>query len=197
MFELLAALLLLALTHLVPSAPGVRPVLVRSLGLRGFRVVYSIVSLGVVVWLVAAYRGAADSDWLWTPQEWGRWAAAALMPVAFWLIAARLLQRPAEVRRGIYRVVAAPGSVGLTLWALLHLLNVGQARSMLLFAVFAVLSFLAAIKNWRAAPASCAGGSVLGELGLTPMAAGILAWLIVLIAHPYVIGVDPLSGILP
>jgi len=65
------------------------------------------------------------------------------MPLSFWLIAVRLMCRPGKARTSVYRTIAAPGSAGVTLWAALHLLNVGQARAVLLFAVFALIALLA------------------------------------------------------
>lgn len=197
MIDLAAALVLLVLTHLVPSAPGVRPACIRVMGLTGFRVVYSVVSLAVVAWLVAAYIDAAGAPWLWTPPEWARWVAVISMPLALWLIAVRLLHRPGESRTGIYRVIPAPGSVGILLWALLHLLNVGHARAVMLFGVFAAISAVAAVKNTRTAPPA-AGPDSGGDGGnWKPVVAAAAAWLLLLAAHPHVIGVDPLAGILP
>lgn len=197
MIELAAALAMLIVTHLVPSAPGVRPACIRVLGLAGFRVTYSILSLGVVAWLTVAYIGAADGPWLWTPPAWGRWVAIFAMPVALWLIAARLLQRPGERRTGIYRVIAAPGSFGLLLWSCLHLLNVGHARAVLLFVVFAVISTVAAIKNTRTAPPAAAPGTASTVTDWKAPVAALVVWLLLLAAHSHVIGVDPLAGILP
>ncbi len=197
MIELAAALAVLVLTHLVPSAPGVRPTRVRILGLTGFRVVYSVVSLAVVAWLVAAYVGAAGGPWLWTPPDWARWVAVVSMPVALWLIAVRLLRRPVALRTGVYRLIPAPGSLGLSLWAVLHLLNVGHARAVMLFGVFAAISAIAAVKNARTAPPA-AGPDNCGEGGnWKPAVAAAAAWLLLLAAHPHVIGVDPLAGVLP
>ncbi len=197
MIELAAALVVLIITPLVPSAPGVRPACIRLLGLIGFRVVYSIVSLTVVAWLIIAYIDAADGPWLWTPPHWGRWVAVFAMPVALWLIAARLMQRPGKMRTGVYRMIAAPGSCGLLLWSCLHLLNVGHARAVLLFGAFAVISAIAMIKNTQAAPPTAAPGGNGTVRHLKPMIAAVGAWALLLALHPFVIGVDPLVRILP
>lgn len=197
MIELTCALILLLLTHAVPSSTSVRPYLVRTFGLRGFRVLYSLLSVAVVVWLVFAYRGTADSPWLWTAPYWSRWLAVTAMPVALWLVASRLMQRPGQTRSGIYRLIPAPGSTGLTIWALLHLLNVGQARALLLFAAFAVISLAAAVKNTLASRQKPPQPLTVGDFKWHPLAAAIFAWLLLLAAHPHVIGVDPLLGIVP
>jgi len=198
MMELAAALLVLIATHSVPALPGIRPRLVDAFGLTGFRVAYSVVSLAVVAWLVGAYGRAEDSTWLWTPPDGGRLAAVALMPLSFWLIAVRLMCRPGKARTSVYRTIAAPGSAGVTLWAALHLLNVGQARAVLLFAVFALIALLAWIKNTRTAPdAAPAGESAGWRPAAMAAAAALIAWTAMLAAHPYVIGPDPLAGLYP
>ena len=161
------------------------------------------VSLGVVAWLIVAYINAAGAPWLWTPPEWGRWVAVAVMPVALWLIAARLMQRSGAVRTGIYRLVPAPGSAGLLLWSLLHLLNVGHARAIMLFGVFAAISAVAAIKNTMTAPPVAPSDASPGAAPVSatplwkPAVAALVAWAALLALHPYVIGVDPLAAILP
>lgn len=192
MVELAAALALLFLSHLVPSSPGVRQACINKLGLSVFRIVYSIVSIGVVAWLITAYVDAADGPWLWDPPAWGRWAAVAGMPVAIWLIAARLMNRPGAVRAGIYRSIPAPGSLGLLLWASLHLLNVGHARAVLLFGVFAIISAVAAIKNTMTGPIDVAPAAGSGVPGWKPAVAAMVAWAVMLGLHPYLIGVHPL-----
>jgi uncharacterized membrane protein len=210
MIELATALALLALTHWVPSAPGVRPLLIRRLGLGGFRAVHSLVSLAIVAWLVVAY-GAADGPWLWIPPIWGRWVAVFAMPLALWLILARLLERPNDSPTGIYRITATPGSVGLLVWAVLHLLNVGDARAVMLFGTFAAIALAAMIKNWKTAPPARRVVGILPGLGMLsgrtpaglrdlrplPALLAIGLWLLLLVLHPIVIGLDPLAGIVP
>lgn len=210
MIELATALALLALTHWVPSAPGVRPLLIRRLGLGGFRAVHSLVSLAIVAWLVVAY-GAADGPWLWMPPVWGRWVAVFAMPLALWLILARLLERPNGSPTGIYRITATPGSLGLLVWAVLHLLNVGDARAVLLFGTFAAIALAAMVKNWKTAPKARRVVGVVPGLGMLlgrtsaglrdlrplPALLAIVLWLLLLALHPIVIGLDPLAGILP
>lgn len=212
MIELAVALAVMALSHWGPSAPRVRPALVGMLGLRGFHIAYSLLSLAALAWLVTAYgRAAEDTFFLWTPPLWARWAAVFGMPVALWLVLARLMQRPGETPSGIYRITATPGSLGLLVWAVLHLLNVGGARTVMLFAAFAAIALAAAAKNlWTAPPARRVVGILPGlgillgrtpaglrDLRPLPVLLAIGLWLLLLILHPIVIGLDPLAGIVP
>jgi uncharacterized membrane protein len=196
MTELTIALGVLALTHLIPSAPGARSACIRALGLLGFRIVYSVISLVVMAWLIMAYIDAADTPWVWTPPLWTRWIAVFGMPLAMWLIAVRLVQRPDHARNRIYRLIPAPGSCGLLIWASLHLLNVGQARAVLLFGVFAIISGIAMIKNSMTAR-SLAGRHSGGPVwDWRPPLVAVALWFLLLALHPYLFGVDPLTGIL-
>jgi uncharacterized membrane protein len=210
MTELASALAVLALTHWVSSAPGIRPAAIRRMGLTGFRAAHSLVSLAVVGWLIVAY-GNADGPWLWMPPAWGRWLAVFGMPLALWLVVARLFERPGDTPAGIYRITAVPGSLGLLIWASLHLLNLGEARAILLFGTFAAMALAAMIKNWKAAPParrhvgllpgfailSGRAPAGLGDLRALPALLAIGLWGLLLILHPIVIGPDPLAGIVP
>jgi uncharacterized membrane protein len=70
------------------------------------------------------------------------------MLVAIFLITARLTTPAASDRAyGIYRVTAVPGSLGVLLWALVHLLNLGDARAVIVFGGLALMTLIALIKN--------------------------------------------------
>ncbi|PJK27984.1 NnrU family protein [Minwuia thermotolerans] len=191
MTNLAAALALLFLTHAAPSLPALRERLLARLGVRAFRIAYSLVSLAAVAWVIQAYAGAADSPWVWSPPLWARWAAVLAMPLALWLVAVRLMRPPGKGAAWLYRLVPAPASAGILLWALLHLANVGQARALLLFAVFAAIALFALVKNMlTAAPVA---GSAPDRVGYRPAAAALAVWAALLALHPLVIGPDPLA----
>lgn len=197
MTDLSFALAALIVTHLVLSAHGLRFACERLVGLLAFRIVYGSVLLIVVGGVIVTYINAADSAWLWTPPAWAQGFAVFVMPAALWLIAIRLVQRPDHARNRIYRIIPAPGSCGLLLWALLHLINVGHARGLLLFGTFAVISGCAAIKNTMMAR-SLAGWRSIGPIwNWRPPFIAVLLWLFLLAVHPYLSGVDLLDHLLP
>ena len=129
------------------------------------------------------------------------------MPVALWLVLARLLEHPQDQPQGIYRITATPGSLGLLIWATLHLLNMGQMRSVALFGTFAVMALAAAAKNLLTAPPARRQVGILPGLGAlsgrTPISrtdvhwtSAVIAlglWGTLLVLHPLVIGPDPLA----
>lgn len=210
MTELVLALSVLALSHWILSAPGIRPILIDALGMAAFRAIHSLVSLAAICWVVVAY-GMADGQWVWIPPPWTRWVVVFAMPGAFWLILARLFERPGNKPVGIYRLTATPGSVGLLIWAGLHLLVLGEARAVLLFGTFAGMAFVAALKNWATAPSARKQVGILPgltlilgrttasahDLRVLPMLLAICLWIVLLVLHPIVIGPDPLAGIVP
>ena len=215
----LASAILLFASHAVPSWPGVRPALLGRLGRPGFMALHSLLSLVTLTLFVLAYRGADTAGHLFFPADGAAKLAVALMPVAFILMVARVstkfgeppAPRPAA---GIYRVTRFPGSMGLLLWAMLHLQATGDARRFILFATMAAIALFAMAKNdWvlRRSPspeaaafraetsaipfAAILGGRqrlVWGEIGWGRVLGGVALYAAILHAHPLVFGVDPL-----
>jgi uncharacterized membrane protein len=207
---LIAATVLVIASHVVPSAPGPRERLIGTFGRSGFYAGYSLASiltLGLLIW---AYRAAGPQDWLYTPAPAARIVAIAAMLLATFLVTARLTTRaPPDRPIGIYRVTAVPGSLGVLLWALVHLLNLGEARAVVVFAGLAVMTLIALVKHLRLAePAYRAVGwvpfaAIVGgreifvgrEIGWWRLGLALLVYASILYLHPIVIGRDPLAGV--
>ena len=215
----LAAAILLFASHAVPSWPGVRPALLGRFGRPGFMALHSLLSLATLTLFVLAYRGADTAGHLFFPADGAAAVAVALMPVAFILMVARVTTRfgePAAPRAaaGIYRITRFPGSMGLLLWALLHLQATGDARRFILFATMAAIALFAMAKNdwvlrrssspeaaaFRAETSALPFAAILTgrqrlnwrEIGWGRVLGGIALFAAVLHAHPLVFGVDPL-----
>ena len=207
---LIAATVLVIASHVVPSAPGLRERLIGTFGRRGFYAGYSLVSLVTLGLLIWAYRAAGPQGWLYTPPPAARIIALAVMLLATFLITARLTTpAPPDGPIGIYRVTAVPGSLGVLLWALVHLLNLGEARAVVVFAGLAVMTLIALVKNlglaapayrdigWVPFAAIVSGREILlwREIGRWRVALALLVYASLLYLHPIVIGRDPLAGI--
>jgi uncharacterized membrane protein len=203
---LVAATALLIASHVLPSAPAIRAGLIGRLGKHGFYAAYSVLSLMALGLVVVAYQAAGPGPWVYAPVAGSRVVALLGMMLATFMLFARLTTRadPATPQ-GIYRLSAAPGSLAILLWALLHLLNLGEARQVVIFLGMALIAAAALIKNLRlASPAWREVGlfraSALGraelwrELGWWRPALGLLAYLALLRLHPVVIGRDPMAG---
>jgi len=207
---LIAATALVIASHLVPSAPGLRERLIGAFGRTAFFAGHSLISLLTLGLLIWAYWAAGPQDWLYVPHPFARTIALVVMLVAVFLVTARLTTRaPPDGPVGIYRVSAVPGSLGVLLWALVHLLNLGEARAVVVFTGLAVMTLIALIKHLRlAAPAyrdvgwlplaalvRKREGLVWREIGWWRLGLALLIYAALLHLHPIVIGRDPLAGL--
>jgi uncharacterized membrane protein len=206
---LIAATLPMIASHALPSAPGPRQRLIRTLGRPGFHVAYSLISLLTLGLLIWAYQAVGPQPWLYAPSRTARVIAPAAMLVAAFLVTARLTTPATSDRAyGIYRVTPVPGSLGVLLWALVHLLNLGDPRAVIVFGGLALMTLIALIKNLLGAGA---GARAVGSLPFAAIARGRQAWVwreigwrrlgltllvyaSLIYLHPIVIGRDPLSG---
>lgn len=151
MMQLVLAGTAFVLLHLVVAGTRLRDLLVARLGERGFRALFSLVSLLALVWVIQAYRGAPYVH-VWTPPFGLRWVSFVLMAVAFLLVVIGLttpsptaaggeerLELP-EPAQGILRVTRHPVLWGVATWATAHLLVNGDAASIVLFGTFLVIA---------------------------------------------------------
>lgn len=209
MTALTAAVLLLVASHAVPAHAAVRRALTGRLGLRGFRVLHSLLSVAALAAVVVAYRLAEPGLWIWYPAfEW-RWLTIGAMAVASVLLVCRFTQRPAGEPHGIHRITTTPGSMAVLLWSLGHLAVMGDQRRVILFAGMLAIALVSLVRNaGLARPAGLMGTIpfarillgrerlVAGEIGVWRPLLGLLLYAALLALHPLVFGVDPLAGIL-
>jgi uncharacterized membrane protein len=150
MSMLIAAAAVFVLMHLLISGTRLRGVLVGGIGEPAYMGVFSLASLGVIVWLSIAYgaaRGAGPV--LWSAPETARWAQAGVQLLALLFVVPGLLTpNPTSVKQegavekpvtGMLRVTRHPFLWGVVIWALGHLLLNGDAPSVILFGAMAVL----------------------------------------------------------
>nr|WP_256477942.1 NnrU family protein [Aurantimonas marianensis] len=137
------AYVLFMTAHVVPAAPRVRGLAVHMLGRGAYLALYSLISILLLVWLIAAARNAPTlSLWPLTP-ELGA-VPLVVMPLALTLVVAGLSQsNPLSVsfrdrgfdlsRPGIVAVTRHPVLWGFVLWALSHVAVNGDVVSVALF----------------------------------------------------------------
>lgn len=170
--------------------PGVRSTAIARLGASGWKIMYSVVSLGGL-WLLIIGYGAArpGADILWDPPAALMHVAALLNIIAFILLAASGFPGNAiRVRLG------HPMTLGVKTWAFAHLLANGDAVSMLLFAavlVWAVMVFRAARQRPQAAGTTATSG--WATLSTILVGAGAGVWF-AFFGHAWLIGVAPFGG---
>ncbi|MEW5863868.1 MAG: NnrU family protein [Pseudomonadota bacterium] len=205
--------------HLVSSTP-LRGALVRSLGERGYRALYSAAAFATLGWMIVAYA-RAPAEPLWPGL---RLVPALAMPFAFVLIVCGLARNPtavgadrllksAEPARGILRVTRHPVMWGILLWAGAHILARGELKATIFFGTMLMLAGLGSVlldarkaieasADWQrfaavtshipfVAIAQGRNRLVLAEIGWTKPAIGLALYALVFWAHPWLFGARP------
>ena len=201
--------------HLVPARAPVRRRLTALLGERGYLLLYGLVSLLLLGWLIAAV-GRAPYLAVWEQAPWQRRIVLLAMAAACLLAALAIgLPNPLSIggRRGAALDPAHPGIVGpirhpllwaLALWAAAHLLTNGDLAHILLFGGFLVMALVGMTaldrRNrarlgpaWRELARRRPPGWRLRDAWRLLLA--LLLFVGLLLAHPLVIGADPLAGL--
>jgi uncharacterized membrane protein len=225
MSNLLVAALFLLGTHFGISSSQLRSQLVAAVGEGGYRILYSLIAAAALVWLVLAWRAAPLLP-LWNEPVLDHVPAVA-MPFALLLAVCGLSQpnptalgqKPdADAARpvhGIIRVTRHPLMWGIGLWALAHLLAMGDVASLVLFGTLALLALggtllLDAKRSARNEPGwgvflqSTSNLPLLAiierrqklaprEIGLLRVAVALGLYLVLILIHPWLLGVSALS----
>jgi uncharacterized membrane protein len=155
-----AALAAFVLLHVGVSATGLRGVLVARLGERVYRLVFSLASAALLIWLCVAFAqlraDATDplNEIIWTPPLWLR--AIGYVLIAFGMVSAvvgvltrgptflgmeNTVNDPDPVR-GMLRITRHPFLWGVAFWALGHLLVNGERFALMLFGALGVMVLL-------------------------------------------------------
>ncbi|MDO5603847.1 MAG: NnrU family protein [Paracoccus sp. (in: a-proteobacteria)] len=218
---MIAAFAVFLAAHVIPMRPRLRDGLIARLGRRGYILCYSLLSLGLLYWLLMA-AGRAPFIELWPHARWQRWLANLAMPVAIGLgvfaIGARNPFAFGGTAAGFE--AARPGIVGLTrhplmwafaIWAGVHLLANGDLAHALLFGpllAFALSGVAAAEARARrslpgfarlAATSSVVPGAALltgrwrpaGPPPFGRLMLAVLVWAVLWYLHAPVIGASP------
>jgi uncharacterized membrane protein len=150
MTAFLAALTAFLLLHLIPPAPSVRRRLVALLGLRAYLTAYSLISVGVLSWLIASAVRAPLIP-VWPVATWQSYIPLVVMPVALWFAVAGVAERNMvsisilPARRGdpvapMARVTRHPLLWAFLLWATAHIPPNGDVVSLIMFGGLAALA---------------------------------------------------------
>lgn len=144
------ALALFLVSHRLPALLGLKERLVASFGRRAYGMAYSLLSLALFGWVIAA-AGRAPFVPLWDQQGWMRWLVNLAMPLVF-LLGSLAVAAPnpfAFEGRKTGFDPARPGVAGLTrqpllwamaLWAAVHLIANGDLAHVVLFGAMLALS---------------------------------------------------------
>jgi uncharacterized membrane protein len=150
MISLALASVAFAFIHLGISGTRARDILTKGIGQIAYMIVFSILSVLVLIWLINAYQHAPYSP-TWNNPDWAKVLAVVLMLPAFLFVVIGLTTpNPTAVAQenlaakppvGIVTITRHPFLIGTGLWASLHLLANGDLASLLFFGSLAVVSF--------------------------------------------------------
>ena len=155
MANLIAAVAFFVLIHLLVSGTRLRDVLTARIGQNAYMGLFSLASLGGLIWVGLAYASArTTSASLWDLSTGLRHGQVALQLLAMLLIVVGLLTpNPTSVRqegaldrpdvvKGMLRITRHPFLWGVAIWAAGHLMVNGDLGSLVLFGSLLVLALL-------------------------------------------------------
>lgn len=155
MLNLIAAAMVFVLIHLLVSGTRLRDALTGRIGQNAYMGLFSLASVGVLVWLGFAFADARTQPWneaYWAVGPASRHIQAALQLLALLLIVGGLttpnptsvrqegaLDRP-DVVKGMLRITRHPFLWGVAVWAVGHLMVNGERASLVLFGAMLILA---------------------------------------------------------
>ena len=169
MTQLIVACFLFFAIHLFVSGTPLRDRLVAAMGENPYRGLFSLASLGFLVWAGFAYAAVKNTNVLWVAPQWMPHAGALVMLIAFLFAVVGLatpnptmvqqeglLKKGDEAVRGIVTVTRHPFMWGVILWAAFHIAANGDGASLVFFGTFIVVALAGMVsldaKRRRAAP---------------------------------------------
>ncbi|MBP0630830.1 NnrU family protein [Cupriavidus sp. AcVe19-1a] len=160
---------------------------IARLGLRGWKGLYTLVSIAGLALVVWGYGlASAHHVVVWAPPVWGRHVAAFVTIPAFVLLAAAYVPG-----NRIKAALGHPMLAGVQAWALAHLLANGTLAAVVLFGAFlawAVADFVSARRRDREAGASYPTGNLARDAMAGVI--GLAAWaLFGFVLHGWMTGV--------
>lgn len=180
--------------HSVPIATGLHGTLEARLGARGYRLVFtalSVVGLIAIIWGFGIWKYQQGSAILYVPPVWMAHIALLLMAISFVLLAA------AHGKSHIRKRVKHPMLVAVKIWAFAHLLANGAVADVVLFGAFlawAVADRISVKRRERAGRLTPAAFEPTVKGDVIAVGTGLIVYvLFVWKLHLWLIGVSPLA----
>lgn len=215
LWHLALAVAVFLISHSLTNRPGFRVRAEAMLGGRtGFTIAYSLVSLALLAWIIAAYA-AAPTLMVWGQAPWMRWVPVlAMAPACLLLVGGLATPNPFSIgpggkgfdsaHPGLLRLTRHPMLWGLALWAGAHIIPNGDVAALMVFVPLLLLALAGptvldrkrrrTLPNWDrlAAVTGRPRWAMLREIGPWRVIFALLAYQALLLAHEPVIGVSPL-----
>lgn len=181
---LIIGLLLFFGIHLVPAFEETRAALISKLGEGGYKGVFSVISfagLGLMIW---GYSQTPHYT-VYSPPAWGYYLTLVAMVLSLIILAG------AHMKGSIRKFLKDPMAVGVALWSVGHLFSNGDWASLLVFGSFLAYALLDIFTDNERVPYP--EFEVRPRHDLIAVAAGIIVYLVLVFAHPWLFGV-PVYG---
>ncbi len=212
--------------HFLIAGTPVRAAVVGAIGEKVFQAVFFLAALLALVWMFTAY-GQAPRKVLWevpAGAAWLDWLFLLLNLIASIFVAAGLtVKNPGtlwmdkalhgeDVVTGFLRITRHPMNMGIALWALTHILQTGEAASLILFGGIFTLAALGPLgidakrrqaygEQWEKFAAQTSylpfgailtgrNKLVLGELGWWRLLLGVVLFAALVYVHGQMTGID-------
>ncbi len=152
MTMLIAAAVFFLALHLVVAGTRLRDTLTGAIGEGPYLGLFSLASLGGIVWLAMSYNAASaeGSAMLWSLGPGVGHAGILVVAIAFWLgVSGLLTPNPTSVGQqsaaakevsGILRITRHPFLWGVAIWSAFHMAANGDAASVVFFGTFFLLA---------------------------------------------------------
>ena len=166
--------------HLIPTLVPLRQRIIFLWGERTYKKVYALMAFSGLILMIIG-KSLADFHPLWQPPVWGRYAALVLMIPALIFLAA------ANMRSNVKRWTRHPMLWGVTLWAAGHLLANGDLASLVLFGGLGGYALVGMVST-------TVRGATHQKIrypwtrDAMVVALGLVAYVQLLLLHPYVFG---------
>jgi uncharacterized membrane protein len=191
MTYLILGLIVFLGVHAFTTLRGVRAGVIAGVGEGPYKIGYSLLAAAgfvLLIWGFGQYRAGGMIP-LWTPPAWGRHAAMGLMLFAFIALAASG-KAPGRIRGWLRH----PMLVAVKLWALAHLLANGDLGGAVLFGAFLAWAVADRIAVKRRGDMGAARLDGFTRADAVAVGVGVVAYVAMLFAHPWLIGVPVLRG---
>jgi uncharacterized membrane protein len=198
-------------THFLMSHP-LRGPLVRAMGGGAFRIVYSLIALITFGGMIYYYHAIGRETYvLWNAGDAGWIAGTILMWLAAILFVGSFLGNPALVGasgprggpKGVLAITRHPMMWSFAIWAAVHLMLIGQFKSVILDGTIIIMALGGALgqdrkkgrqvgedwHDWTAQTAFVPFTSGLAYPGTVALVGGTLLFLIATWAHPIPAGI--------
>ncbi|HET6756913.1 MAG TPA: NnrU family protein, partial [Burkholderiales bacterium] len=110
------------------------------------------------------------------------------------MVIALILFFSSRIPTDVKRIVRHPQLTGVFIWAIAHLLVNGDSRSLVLFgglAIWAIVEILIINRREVWVKAEAVGA----KRSLVPVLVGVVAWIALVLAHPWIAGVPAMPNL--